>query len=561
MANTARKPTFQAEAHAAHQATADVLPYGLTLELEVTDREVVEALSAFHDEAQRRDYALTALKIGISSLRLASGRLDAELIQRESARLLESVDHRLQQHTRAIHDRINHQLKDYFDPDSGRFNERVNRLVSRDGELEQILRRQIGTQDSEMVRTLVAHVGQNSPLMKSLSPTESEGVIAALRTLVVEQLKNQRERVLDEFSLDNKQGALTRLVSELTKNHGQMQKDLQAKIDEVVKEFSLDQENSALSRLVRNVDSAQRTIVREFSLDNPESAFSRLNTMLRDTQGAIHGNLTLDDKDSPLARLKQELLQLLKDHARDNVEFREEVKATLATLVAKRQEADRSVRHGLEFEAALGEFLARQVAAVGDIFSSTGASVGRIKNCKIGDFVVETGPDCQCPGARIVVEAKEDASYTLPRALEEIQQARKNRDAQIGLFVFSSRSAPDGLDPFARYGDDLVVVWDAEVVESDVYLKAALTTARALCLRSAKQSERDRVDYETIDRAILEIEKRAGSLDDVRKSAQTIHSASQKILTRIERTQDVLQRQVQLLNGKIDEWKQIESAG
>ena len=111
----------------------------------------------------------------------------------------------------------------------------------------------------------------------------------------------------------------------MTKNHGQLHKDLQAKIDEVVKEFSLDQENSALSRLVRNVDSAQRTIVREFSLDNPQSAFSRLNAMLRDTQGAIHGHLTLDDKDSPLARLKQELLQLLKDHARDNVEFREEI--------------------------------------------------------------------------------------------------------------------------------------------------------------------------------------------------------------------------------------------
>ena len=103
---------------------------------------------------------------------------------------------------------------------------------------------------------------------------------------------------------------------------------MQSKIDDVVKEFSLDEENSALSRLVRNVDLAQRTIVREFSLDNPESAFSRLNTILRDTQSAIHGNLTLDDENAPLARLKRELLQLLKEHSRENTEFREEVKAT-----------------------------------------------------------------------------------------------------------------------------------------------------------------------------------------------------------------------------------------
>ncbi|MCA9171563.1 MAG: hypothetical protein KDB23_28040, partial [Planctomycetales bacterium] len=503
----------------------------LRLELLVTDREVVEALQRFDSPDARENYALTALKIGIAALQVASGRIDADVIQRESANLLQNVSQQLNQHTVHVHDRVNSQLREYFDPESGRFNERVKRLVSRDGELEQLLRRQIGAQDSELAKTLMTHFGEQSPLMKQLSPNESEGLLGALRGVVEEQLRSQRERVLQEFSLDNTQGALSRLVTEITKNHGQLNKDLQAKIDDVVKEFSLDQENSALSRLVRNVDMAQKTIVREFSLDNPASAFSRLNEMLRDTQGAIHGNLTLDDENAPLARLKRELLGLLKEHSRENVEFREEVKATLAKLVTRREEAEQTTRHGIEFEDALGQFLQANRHSASDVIESLGSRTGQIKNCKVGDFAVTLSEDCQAAGARIVLEAKEDANYHLARALEEIQTARKNRDAQIGIFVFSAKSAPPDLDPFARYGDDLVVIWDADRNDTDVYLRAALSTARALCVRAGQSAENE-VDLAAMNRAILEIEKRARSLDDIRKSAETIQSASNKILER-----------------------------
>ena len=36
-----------------------------------------------------------------------------------------------------------------------------------------------------------------------------------------------------------------------------------------------------------------------------------------------------------------------------------------------------------------------------------------------------------------------------------METARKNRQAEIGLFVFSSRLAPEGIDPLTRYGDDI----------------------------------------------------------------------------------------------------------
>lgn len=143
----------------------------------------------------------------------------------------------------------------------------------------------------------------------------------------------------------------------------------------------------------------------------------------------------------------------------------------------------------------------------------------------------------------------------MTHALEELQIARKNRDAQIGLFVFSSKTVPAGLDPFARYGDDLVVIWNAEDAATDVYLRAALTTARALCIRASRASK-DTTDFDSIQRAILEIEKRSTSLDDIRRSAETVQSAGQKIVDRVQQTQRALQQQVDILHRQVQQWIQ-----
>ena len=58
-------------------------------------------------------------------------------------------------------------------------------------------------------------------------------------------------------------------------NH-QLGLDFSANVDAVKAQFSLDNENSALSRLVAQVDAAQKKITTEFSLDDDKSALSRL---------------------------------------------------------------------------------------------------------------------------------------------------------------------------------------------------------------------------------------------------------------------------------------------
>jgi hypothetical protein len=527
------------------------IPRELPLELVVRDREVIEALLEQEELGTRDTFALDALRIGVMALRHANTRLDADLLRRETSQLLGTLSQTLDKYSQSTGDQLNRTLKEYFDPNDGRFNERVGRLVKEDGELANLMKQQIAGENSHLARTLLTHVGRESPLMKMLDPSQSEGLLSALRSAVEGQLTKQSEHVLREFSLDNRDGALARLVAELHTKHGDLTKDLKEKIDEVVKEFSLDDDASALSRLVRNVDKAQRTITDEFRLDNEMSALSRLNKMLVETQGAIHKNLTLDDDGSPLARLKKELFELLGDADKKNTEFREQVRVTLAEISTVRKEAERSTRHGEVFEDAVYAFIAQQAHHVGDIVCPTGATTGLIKNCKKGDCVIELGPSCMAAGEKIVVEAKQYGGYTLAAAREELDLARKNRSAGIGLFVFSRRLAPAGLDSFQHYGSDIICIWDPEDPTTDIWLKAALVTARALCVRQTGKSEAQKVDFDAIDRAILEIEKRAANLDAIRTSAQTIVNSGEKIIKRVETDEKAFERQLTTLREKL----------
>ncbi len=534
MSTTVERATVKLYGNTSSHAADGDLPHQLPLELLVDDRDVIRALVAYAEGDERNQYAAEALKIGVLAMRHVAGQLNTDAFRREGDQFITGLQKTLDQHKVSVYDQLENKLKEYFDPKDGRFSDRVQRLVSQDGELSQLIKSFIDGENSLFARTLVAHVGRDSALMKLLDPRQSDGLLTSLGKTVDDQLTQQRDHLLKEFSLDNKEGALCRLITQLTSNHGDLSKDIQTKIDVIIKEFSLNEENSALSRLVHNVTQAQRTITNEFSLDSDTSC---------------------------LSRLKRELKDLLDVSEKKNQQFQEEVKISLAKIVTQREEADRSTRHGLAFEEAVCEFIIQQSQHAGDVATPTGHTGGLIKNCKVGDCIIELGPDSAAPGAIIVVEAKEKEGYTLATAREEIETARKNRGADWGVFVFSKKTAPANLEPFARYGSDFVVIWDVEDPSTDVFLKAGIIAARALCFRSERQSAAQQVDFETIDKAILEIEKRAGNLDEVRKSAETIQSSSNKILDRVRIDRDALEKQVEILRERVADLKNTMTAG
>ncbi|MFL6449735.1 MAG: hypothetical protein ACJ746_18945 [Bryobacteraceae bacterium] len=521
------------------------------LALEVTDPEVVTELQKYPDGPKREQFALSALRLGSLALRQATGEVDASTVRDAGEKLLHSLAELLAKRGTEISGEISSALRQYFDPASGALPQRIEALLRNDGELDRALRAHLGLQNSTIAQTIAAHLGEGSQIFKLLSPTDANGIGAQIEHVLESALGQQQALFLKEFSLDNKESALSRLVDELTTNNGNLKTDLKTQVEGLVGEFSLDKPGSALSRLVSKVEKTQKAIADEFSTDNDQSAINRLSRMLSDTRQQIDKNLTLDNEGSALARLKRELQTAIDALNNRNMEFQSEVRSTLAALEARKEEASHSTRHGKTFEDQLGLVLAAEAQRINDSYEATGNSKGAIKSCKIGDFVTVLGSDSAAPGARVVWEAKNDKSYDLKSALAEIEQARKNRQAQVGVFVFASEAAPVNLQPFSRYGNDLVITWNPEDVTSDLYVKVAFSVGRALVIRENQSSLQTSEAVQSIELACRTIEKQLKHLDDIKTWAETVRNNGERIAGSAGRMRADLAKEIQTLDDQV----------
>jgi hypothetical protein len=475
---------------------------GVSLTLEVTDPEVLAELRRYAEGPERERFALSALRVGVLSLRMANGQVDGASIREAGNALVAEVRELLSARAAEVHERVASTLTQYLDTQTGALPQRLHALMRPDGELERVLAAHVGGDGSLLARSLAMHVGEGSPLFKLLSPTDAQGVRQQLATTIEQALAEQRKLILREFSLDQKDSALSRLVS-------------------------------------------------EFSLDDPQSPMGRLSTMLASASEQIDKNLTLNDEQSALSRLKRALEGTVDRLVRDNAEFQVQVREALARLDTRKKEEARAPRHGIEFEARLGEMLMIEAQRSGDVYEATGGTTGAIKNCKVGDHVVELGADSAAAHARIVWEAKEKKVVSARAALDEIDEARRNRQAQVGVFVFSSKIAPDGMAPLQRHGSDVLIVWNAEDPTADLVVRAAYSLARALAVREQRTDHDALAAIAEIDGAARAVEKQIGYLDDVRKWAETVKGHGEKIVDRTLRMAEELTRDVERLDAQL----------
>jgi hypothetical protein len=493
----------------------------LELHLHVTDPEVIAELEKNPAGPDRERFALSALRLGVLALRQARGELDAGVVREAGQQLLRGLETLLKEQGSKLTGDLAGALKQYFDKDSGELPRRLESLLRQDGEFERFLRQHLGPDTSILAQTLNHHL---QPILRLLDPGEAQGFQARIQQLLDRAIQEQRTQVLHEFSLDNSDSALSRLLRKVTDANSQLTEGVRGLVGELAEEFSLDKEDSALSRLVKKVE---------------------------DAQGLIGKTLTLDDANSPLSRLKRELQSTIDGLTKSNTDFQAKVLETLAKLQAQRETAAKSPLHGLTFEDRLGDLLQSEASRLNDVCETVGTTTGAIPHCKTGDFVIALGPDSAAPNARIVWEAKSNKSFDLAIALQELDQARKNRRAQIGVFVFAKDAAPDPTEPFARYGNDIIIVWDPEDPASDLYVKAAYSVARALVIRESHESAESEAAVAAIEKATLAIEKQLEHLGQIKTWADTVKNNGEKISERAGKLQETLQEQVESLNNQV----------
>ncbi len=483
--------------------SASDMPDLVHLDLWLRDADLVQPLLEYPEGRERDEFIRRALRIGILALRQAQARIDTDSVRREGEYFIGQLGNHLHTFQDGIGSLLTTTLKDYLDPRDGRFVERVERLVRDGGDLESVMRSQTEVAKATLQNSLEIYLGADSPIARLLTPNESNTLLTALHGTVNDLVANHLSRVLHEFSLDNREGVLVRLIDEVNARNGQLTGNVQSTVQTMAQEFSLDKADSVLNKLIRQMESTQQQVKAEFTLDNKESA---------------------------LSRVRAELAEITNAHRADSTNFQQQILATLAAMQARKDERRTGVQHGKDFEAAAYALIETTCVNAGDIVELVASHTGRIRNSKVGDAVITLGPDAAAAGIRIVCEMKEDSSYRLPKIIEEIRQARENRNAQVGLFIWSRRTAPAGLMPLTRYGMDVVVLWDAEDETTDVYLQAGLMVAKAIAMSARRPNPEIEADFVALDKAILEVQRQAGYLDEIETSSGTIKNSAEKIL-------------------------------
>jgi hypothetical protein len=485
---------------------------GLVLQLRVQDPEVLAELNQ-REGAEREQYALTALRVGVIALRQAGGLVDAEKLKHEGERLVLLVEGRLKDHASKLDTTLQTELKKYF-ADDGKLSERMKSLLADDGQLAGVLEAHLTGDNSHLARQLAEAVGKDSHLMKYLSPDQQNGLVQTITRIAQERLEEQGKKVLGEFDLNNEQGALKRLISQIETN---------------------------------------------FNPDDPKTALGVLKSALSQTQEQIRKDLSLDKDDSALSNLHTKLKKQIDDLVERQTRFHTEVSSVLAELRGAKKERAVSPSGGFDFEALAGDALRERMHS-DEAFESVGETTGLVPRSKIGDHVQTLGADSAAPGAKIVYECKRADNYTQAKALAELDEARRNRGADIGVFVLAASSLRENqrmqaefLKSLTRQGNSIIVVWDPEDVSTNVCLDAAVTLARALLVRErAGAGTAADADWDAIDKAVNGIERQIEYLDELAGWSGNIKRDAVKLEGRVDKMRTDLRREMERLTGELE---------
>lgn len=231
------------------------------------------------------------------------------------------------------------------------------------------------------------------------------------------------------------------------------------------------------------------------------------------------------DPTSPMARHTAELAdrqqklteQIDKQHA-DLTGRIDDVLTTLKVAEAKSAISKVTPIKGGTYETEMHRILTSIGAGLGDEYSPTGTIAGAIPRSKKGDGVLSIGG-----AACLVVEMTDSKRDAWMPYLDE---AERNRKAQASLGLVRSIDQNAGESIRVLGGRRIVMAFDPDTDDADLLRTVVLllrTSALAATTRSGTQQIA--AAEEKITAALDEL----GKIDEIKKTAGTIHKSAQKI--------------------------------
>jgi hypothetical protein len=461
-------------------------------------------------DAAREQLAHDAWAIGLRALANAHSAAQEANLKDIGAALINDIDRQLKLHVEQQQQTIGAVLTRYFDPNDGQVTQRLAAFVDDHGVLARQLEKYLGPQTGVLAQELAKQVGETSPLFKKLSPTDSTGLVKILEghlRNVMEQGHAELVRALDPLA---EGGAVARFLKSLRDEIKGADEDRQKQLAAALAALNANDEQSLLSRLVRETERSRHAVLMAVNPDDPQSPLALLK--------------------SSLSKLFQEQsttqLALVKRQEERQVQFEKEVREALARIETKRTQELKTTRGGFVFEDAVLAFVCKATEAAPCVFEATGTTAG-VGRSKKGDAVIRFTDESAFAGATVVFEAKRVENYSVQKALDELDAARKNRNAAAGVFVMARTHASDAFPRFARYGNNVLVVWDEQDPSSDPYLHAAILLGVGLVTRT--KTTADAGDIQALNDVESRIEAELTRLSKMQKHCETIRKNADDI--------------------------------
>jgi len=143
-----------------------------------------------------------------------------------------------------------------------------------------------------------------------------------------------------------------------------------------------------------------------------------------------------------------------------------------------------------------------------------------------------------------VFEAKKAGGYNMRKTFDELDRAKRNRGADIGIFVFSKGFEPVEGGDFYRIGNDFIVTVDEEKLmngERLLFLEAAYKVARMLIVTRTREEEEKAVDVEYIRCELENITLAMKNASDIYTKVSTIRNSADAIEKNMNKLGDKLE--------------------
>ena len=386
-------------------------------------------------------------------------------------------------------------VNDVFVDGSGTVPEMLDSFTK---ELTDLIQKNVSGEDSDLAKTLEAHIGQDSELMNALDPKSTEGI----PHIIQERIQATLNSVLDSTNTSSPISKLLVNIKEATEE-GDLSR--QAQIEEI---------NQILDA------------------NNTESPIARL---LREVNIAVEG--------SALSILKGSIEEILQNQ---NETIKEIYDMVLATTT-KKTTADGTTLQGVDFEEEVGLSLDVIAAEMNYDNEGVGNTTGVIPNCKKGDFIITARPNSNTPSLRVVCEVKSDRSFN--NVTKVVNESLKCIENRVASHLPSSCSMLHERRTHSQHSNESVTLSSFNTTRTtQLGWIVCVLLSQLQQPFTQKRAQRMKLKKKQLQVWLAVSKKEFKRYETIAKSAETIISHGTKITSQVSTAKSKVQTIIDLVN-------------